>query len=273
MKQIGKSIERVFVRRWCLALVSFWCFCIPFNANATVVEFQTSLGNFEVNLTDEATPGTVANFLQYVADGDYINTVFHRSAADFVVQGGGFIVDVELPLTIVPQDAPIRNEPVFSSRRGTIAMAKLSTRVDGVSPEDSATSEWFFNLADNNALLDAQNGGFTVFGEVVGDGMDVIDAIAALPTYNFDGAINELPLRDYTDDDFTNEVPVDTTKLVVVSAIVITDAAVDTAVSLDLIENTVTRDFLENRASGIGLWLMLALTGLLVWRVSLFKNS
>lgn len=266
MKQIGKSIKHVFGRRVCLVVVSFCCFCIPLNANATVVEFQTSLGNFEVNLTDEATPETVRNFLQYVADGDYINSVIHRSVVDFVVQGGGFVVDVELPLTEVPKDPVIVNEPTFSSRRGTIAMAKI-----GGSP-NSATSEWFFNLADNSEILDNQNGGFTVFGEVIGDGMDVVDAIAALPTYNFDGAFTDMPLRDYTDDDFTNGVSVDTTKLVVISAIVITDAAVDTAADLELEDNTITRDFLENRASGIDLWLMLALTSLLVWRIRLFRN-
>ena len=133
-------------------------------ANATIVQFQTSLGNFEVNLYDEATPETVANFLAYLKAGTYENTFFHRSVKGFVVQGGGFVVQEDNSLAPNPNPLSPINEPVYSNVAGTIVMAKVGNDVNG------ATNQWFFNLGDNSANLDVQNGGFTVFGEVMGDG-------------------------------------------------------------------------------------------------------
>jgi peptidyl-prolyl cis-trans isomerase A (cyclophilin A) len=166
-------------------------FLIPLSTHATVVEVRTVLGNIQVNLFDEATPATVNNFLNYVIDDAYNNNVVHRVEPGFVVQAGGFQYNGQLPLDAVPARAPVTNEPVLSNLRGTIAMAKL-----GGEP-DSATSQWFFNLSDNSANLDAQNGGFTVFGQVIGDGMQVVDAIAAIPRFSTDGAFTSWPLRDY----------------------------------------------------------------------------
>ena len=140
-----------------------------------VVRLETALGNFSIELFEQTTPVTVANFLNYVRDGDYDGTFIHRVVPGFVVQGGGFRLDANGALIDVPTDLPIVNEFSISNTRGTLAMAKL----DG-NPH-SATSQWFVNLADNSGLLDSQNGGFTVFGRVIGDGMDVMDAIAALP--------------------------------------------------------------------------------------------
>ena len=154
----------------------------------TVVEFDSVLGQFYVALYDIDTPATVANFLTYVNDGDYTDSIFHRSVADFIIQGGGFTYPTWAE---IPTDDPVVNEPGISNTRGTIAMAK----VDG--DPDSATSGWFVNLADNSGNLDDQNGGFTVFGYVLGDGMDVVDAIAALPTYDFGSPYDSLPLIDY----------------------------------------------------------------------------
>ena len=240
---------------------------LPGVANATTVEFQTVLGSFEVNLTDEATPETVANFLVYVNNSDYTNSIFHRSVPDFVLQGGGFIYDSVTPIIDIETNDPIVNEPEFSNLRGTIAMAKI----DG--DADSATSQWFINLVDNSASLDTANSGFTVFGQVVGDGMDVVDAIAALSTFAFPSPFAEIPLRDYSADDPTDDLTVLTdANLVIVNAVVVTDAAVDTAANLDLTENTLIVPFLEeqeriraeqeernrilreNRASGMGLF-------------------
>ena len=201
-------------------------------ANATVVEFQTDLGNFEVNLYDNATPETVANFLNYVNNGRFTSSVIHRSVPGFVVQGGGFTFDMALPLNDIPTFAPVMNEPEFANVRGTIAMAKL-----GGDP-NSATSQWFFNLGDNTANLDGQNGGFTVFGEVVGNGMDVVDAIAALPRFGFAAPFGELPLRNYTQDDFDNGVAVDDTHLVMIDAVIVTDSTVDSAAGLNPPLNT-----------------------------------
>lgn len=205
---------------------------IPQDAEATIVEFQTSLGNFEVNLYDNATPATVTNFLDYVNNGRYSDSIYHRSVPGFIVQGGGFIYNLSLPLNDVITVPAVTNEPELSNVRGTIAMAKL-----GNDP-NSATSQWFFNLADNSANLDVQNGGFTVFGEVVGNGMDVIDAIAALPIYNFGGATGELPLQDYSAADFAANVEPDSTNFVLISAVVVTDTTVDSAAGLNPTPNT-----------------------------------
>jgi cyclophilin family peptidyl-prolyl cis-trans isomerase len=159
-------------------------------AFATNVIMQTPFGAVEIELFDEEAPETVANFLTYVNDGDYVNSFIHRSVSGFVVQGGGFTF-VDDAFVSIPTDPPVINEPGISNLRGTIAMAKL-----GGDP-NSATSQWFFNLADNSTL-DSTNGGFTVFGQVVGNGMDVIDQIAALQVWNGGGTFSELPLIDYS---------------------------------------------------------------------------
>jgi peptidyl-prolyl cis-trans isomerase A (cyclophilin A) len=232
-------------------------------ANATVVEFQTVLGNFEVNLYDNATPETVANFLNYVNNGAYTSSVIHRSVPGFVVQGGGFTYDLGLPLDGVPANPPVVNEPVFANVRGTIAMAKL-----GGDP-NSATSEWFFNLADNTANLDGQNGGFTAFGEVVGDGMAIVDAIAALPRFNFGGATTDLPLRDYSVDDLNNAIEPDENNLVIINAVIVSDSTVDSAAGLSppLSTNVTPPPTTQPAASGGGGSLgVISLLGLLLRR-------
>lgn len=191
-----------------------------------LVTFETSLGNIDVELFDEVAPETVENFLNYIRDGDYTDSIFHRSArlqsgAPFVVQGGGFYTD----FSSVPTDDPVVNEFGISNTRGTIAMAKI-----GGNP-DSATSQWFFNLGDNSDILDNQNGGFTVFGRVVGGGMDIVDAIAALPIFAFASPFNELPLRDYTQNDFPQ--PPEEENLVVLHSITIAGATVEGSVFND----------------------------------------
>ena len=138
-------------------------------------------------------PATVANFINYAKDNDYVNSIIHRSVPGFIVQGGGFIVE-NLTVTPVATDEPVVNEfsPERSNTRGMIAMAKL-----GGDP-DSATSQWFFNLNDNSENLDNQNGGFTVFGEVLTDAdLAVVDAIADLPIINatnVNSAFSSLPV-------------------------------------------------------------------------------
>lgn len=196
-----------------LALVAF---VIPHKSEATVVEFQTVLGNFEVNLYDHATPTTVANFLDYVNNGAYTSAIVHRSVPGFVVQGGGYGFNLSWPATSIPANSAITNEPEFSNLRGTIAMAKTSQ-------PDSATNQWFFNLADNSANLDVSNEGFTVFGEIVGNGTDVVDAIADLQRFNYGSPFNELPLRS------NNGGDPDATNLVIVTAVIVTDTTVDSA--------------------------------------------
>lgn len=186
------------------------------NANATIVEFQTSLGNIQVNLFDEATPNTVENFINYVTDGHYDNTVVHRVVDDFVVQGGGYEFSGTLPLTLLGSNEPVVNEPIYSNVAGTIAMAKI-----GGQP-NSATDEWFFNMVDNSANLDAQNGGFTVFGQVIGDGMQVLNEIASL------GRCGDIPISD---ERLCDQVP-GLEDLAVIESITIIDSSVTTASEL-----------------------------------------
>jgi peptidyl-prolyl cis-trans isomerase A (cyclophilin A) len=156
---------------------------------ATHVTMQTPFGEVEIELFDEDAPETVANFLNYVNDGDYANSFIHRAVPGFVVQGGGFAF-IEDSVVAIPTDPPVINEPGISNQRGTIAMAKL-----GGDP-NSANNQWFFNL-DDNSSLDSTNGGFTVFGQVTGDGMEVIDQIAALPLWNFGSPFVAWPMIDY----------------------------------------------------------------------------
>ena len=158
----------------------------------SVVRFSSNVGEIDMELFDTEKPLTVANFLFYVNAGRYNQSFIHRSVPGFVIQGGGFGLNGSAVVS-VPTNAAVQNEPGISNLRGTVAMAKL-----GSSP-DSATSQWFINLEDNAANLDAQNGGFTVFGRVVGNGMAVADRIAAFPTYDataqLGGSFGDLPLQ------------------------------------------------------------------------------
>lgn len=170
------------------------------------VRLTTSLGEIDLALYDQRIPITVANFKNYLDSGRYFLTdpttgastslFFHRSVPGFVIQSGGFLgtVNPSDPAHVQPTQvtpfASITNEPGISNTRGTIAMAKLP------GDPNSATSQWYINLADN-LNLDTDNGGFTVFGRVLGDGMAVADAIAALPFFNFGVPFDTLPLRDF----------------------------------------------------------------------------
>jgi peptidyl-prolyl cis-trans isomerase A (cyclophilin A) len=188
------TVRKLFISNFCFQwqwlgkLTIVLMLAVPTVGLATVVRMHTSLGTIDVKLYDKATPLTVANFLKYAKSGVYKNSFIHRSVPGFVIQGGGYSWGTTLKA--VPANPPVKNE--FSSNRsnlrGTIAMAKL-----GNDP-NSATSQWFFNLADNSANLDNQNGGFTVFGKVLSLGMNVVDAIAALPTVYVGGAFSDLPL-------------------------------------------------------------------------------
>ena len=158
----------------------------------SVVRFSSNVGEIDMELFDTDKPLTVANFLSYVDAGRYNQSFIHRSVPGFVIQGGGFGLNGNTVLPVTT-NAAVPNEPGISNLRGTVAMAKL-----GNNP-NSATSQWFINLEDNAAILDNQNGGFTVFGQVVGNGMAVADRIAAFSTYNataqLGGAFGELPLQ------------------------------------------------------------------------------
>ncbi len=140
------------------------------------VTIRTSLGDIMVQLDREHAPGTVENFLRYVQEGFYDNTIFHRVINGFMIQGGGFTPDFERKQT----RAPIKNEADngLKNRRGTIAMARTGN-------PHSATAQFFINVADNKFLdhtRPTQNGwGYTVFGKVV-KGMDVVNKIRKVRT-------------------------------------------------------------------------------------------
>lgn len=137
---------------------------------------NTSKGNIKIKLDDENTPLTAENFRQYVRDGFYKDTIFHRVISGFMIQGGGMLADMSQKKTA----APVKNEAKTGkqNKRGTLAMARTSD-------PHSATAQFFINLVDNHFLdfkaENAQGYGYCVFGEVV-EGMDVVDAIGKVKT-------------------------------------------------------------------------------------------
>jgi peptidyl-prolyl cis-trans isomerase A (cyclophilin A) len=145
------------------------------------VSLDTSKGEIVLELDPEHAPVSVANFLAYADRGDYDGTVFHRVVPGFVIQGGGHTPD----LTELPGGDPIVNEwqNGLKNARGTIGLARDAE-------PDSATRQWYINLADNERLdigREVSGGaGYAVFGRVV-HGMEVVDAIASVETYNQEG--------------------------------------------------------------------------------------
>jgi peptidyl-prolyl cis-trans isomerase A (cyclophilin A)/peptidyl-prolyl cis-trans isomerase B (cyclophilin B) len=155
---------------------------------ATQVMFETNQGNFTVEVYHDKAPKTVDNFLQYVKDGFYTNTIFHRVIGRFMIQGGGF----DRELTEKPTRAPIVNEAAngLVNQTGTIAMARTPD-------PNSATAQFFINVADNQFLdytsPEPDRIGYCVFGKVV-SGMDVVFKISNLPTGNQRG-FSDVPIR------------------------------------------------------------------------------
>jgi len=143
-------------------------------ADSVMVKLETSKGDIVIELDKKAAPITVENFLRYVKEGFYDGTIFHRVIANFMVQGGGFTAD----MVQKKPHQPIVNEAKngLKNDRGTVAMARTNN-------PDSATSQFFINHKDNIFLNYAGKSkpGYTVFGKVV-EGMDVVDAIAAVKT-------------------------------------------------------------------------------------------
>lgn len=141
-----------------------------------MVKFTTNFGDFTLELNAEKAPVTVANFLQYVESGFYENVIFHRVIDGFMIQGGGFDLNMKQKAT----EAEIKNEANngLANDKYTIAMARTSV-------PDSASSQFFINAADNNFLNHtaptSTGWGYCVFGKVV-EGMDVVDKIIKVKT-------------------------------------------------------------------------------------------
>ena len=149
---------------------------------ATQVRFQTTLGNFVVELYPAKVPKTVQNFVQYAQDKHFDGTIFHRVIDGFMVQGGGFTADMAQKPTRAP--IPLEIDRSLKNERGTIAMARTGN-------PNSATAQFFINLVDNANLNAPQPDGYgyAVFGKVV-SGMETIDAIRSVATRNQNGFQN-----------------------------------------------------------------------------------
>ena len=152
-----------------------------------MVSMETSEGTIKIELWADKAPKTVKNFLRYVDDGFYENTIFHRVITDFMIQGGGHTVDMKQKKT---RDA-IKNEAAaeLKNNRGTIAMARTNLI-------NSATSQFFINVEDNDFLNHKNESpagfGYAAFGQVV-EGMDVVDKIRSVKTGSF-GQHQDVPV-------------------------------------------------------------------------------
>jgi cyclophilin family peptidyl-prolyl cis-trans isomerase len=196
------------------------------------LQIGASTHEIDIELFDAETPLTVQNFLNYVGSSSinprYNGSFIHRSVSDFVLQGGGYTYDSAYGafeyddvsglytggLQRIQKDPPIVNEfpdSGLSNIRGTVAMAKLS------GDPDSATSEWFINMADNSDNLDNQNGGFTVFGQVLDAGMDVIDTIASITVY--DRAVDHFAMGQIPLENYINNSPITENNLVMIKSV------------------------------------------------------
>ncbi|HLQ86271.1 MAG TPA: peptidylprolyl isomerase [Salinisphaeraceae bacterium] len=139
-----------------------------------MVELHTNYGDIIVEVLPDKAPKTAANFLQYVKDDFYDGTIFHRVIPGFVIQGGGFTTAYQ-PADDLRSPIPNESDNDLKNKRGTLSMARTPD-------PDSATSQFFINLSDNEALnYSDDEPGYAVFAKVV-EGMDVVDEIAAIPT-------------------------------------------------------------------------------------------
>lgn len=231
--------------------------------NATIVEFQTSQGNVQVNLFDKTTPKTVANFLKYIDEQHYTNSVVHRVSPNFVVQGGGFIFEGDWPLSRIATNSAVANEPIYSNVKGTIAMAKSSD-------PNSATDQWFFNLTNNASNLDLQNSGFTVFGQVIGDGMTVVEKIAGL------ALCQDIPMIEYSTQNCSDKSTPGIENFVAIYDIAIIDPSEVTDADLNPVKNTLITTPVEpttdSSSGGTFAWLSVFLLVLLSIRKIAIKS-
>jgi peptidyl-prolyl cis-trans isomerase A (cyclophilin A)/peptidyl-prolyl cis-trans isomerase B (cyclophilin B) len=152
-----------------------------------LVLIKTSLGDLVLELDADKAPVTVENFLSYAEKKAYDGTIFHRVISNFMIQGGGFLPDMNKK----PTDAPITNEwkNGLKNKRMSIAMARLGNK------PDSATNQFFINVKDNTFLDEPRDGaGYAVFGKVV-QGMDVVDKIKNVKTHALPSGYRDVPVE------------------------------------------------------------------------------
>ena len=183
-------MNRTLARIGAIALVSALGLGASLAAYAQKVKLATSAGDIVIQLDKAKAPKTVDNFVQYVKDGHYNGTVFHRVIPSFMIQGGGMTADMTEKPTRAP--IPLESRNGLSNARGTVAMARTQD-------PNSATSQFFINVQDN-PRLDAANArdgnGYAVFGKVIA-GMDVVDKIRAVPTASR-GMRDDVPMAPVT---------------------------------------------------------------------------
>lgn len=202
-------------------------------ASDDYAKITTPFGDIYLQFFTANAPLTVANFKSYLATDSstesqklktYDGTFIHRSIPGFVIQGGGFRPVQGLPE--IEKKAAVLNEFYIANTRGTVAMAKLGPP-EGSPPTESsinsATNQWFISLADNRANLDNQNGGFTAFARVLGDGMNVVDRIAALNRYDLGAPFDSMPyynvVSGQTSLTFDNLFPLTSVRAVAASSV------------------------------------------------------
>lgn len=203
------------------------------SAGGEYVKITTPFGDIYLEFFTANAPLTVANFKSYLATDSmsaadklktYDGTFIHRSVPGFVIQGGGYRPIQGLPE--IEKKPKVQNEFYIANTRGTVAMAKIGPATGQQPTEEtinSATNQWFINLADNRSNLDNQNGGFTVFARVLGDGMNVVDRIAALNRTDIGAPFDSLPYYNVasgqTSLNFGNLFPLTTVREVAASAV------------------------------------------------------
>ncbi len=181
---LTRIISHKIMKKYIKSLILTLTFITNFGANAemstnTIINIKTNHGDIKIELFQDKSPITSANFLEYVKNLYYNGTIFHRVIKDFMIQGGGFDTDMNQKETL----APIKNEANndLSNERGTIAMARTND-------PHSASAQFFINLKDNNFLdftsETIQGWGYCVFGKVIA-GMDVVDKVAQSKTSSY----------------------------------------------------------------------------------------
>jgi cyclophilin family peptidyl-prolyl cis-trans isomerase len=173
---------------YCRYIFVFLLFSPLAHAANPIVEFETNQGNFKIELYPDKAPKTVSNFLYYVDNGFYKETIFHRVISNFMIQGGGFTREMSEKKTQPPIANESNNGLVNSA--GTVAMARTND-------PNSATAQFFINLIDNNFLNytspEPSSVGYCVFGKII-EGMNVVHKIGQLPTGNSRG-FSDVPIR------------------------------------------------------------------------------
>jgi len=182
--QVLQSTRRALL----LACAALFLAGPAFSQTAPKVKFQTTLGDFVVEVYPDKAPKTVENFLQYVKDKHYDGTVFHRVIANFMIQGGGFTVDLNQKATRAA--IPLEANNGLKNDAGTIAMARTNN-------PNSATAQFFVNVKANDFLnARGSSDGYAVFGKVI-SGMEVIEKIKSAPTGSagpFPGDVPQTPI-------------------------------------------------------------------------------